>query len=347
MSLIQAALDGESLITPELLSRHSGANEPSIDDRELTTARDQLALALNIIRQRFDATSNPATIIGDLVAQLHVIRSRYDGPIWKALVPLAQRHPVADYVHQDPFTQWSFDKPRGYSGDAHLLDFIYEHADVRAAIEASTPLGQTIYGYTKESGSPVAVRERRDILARHVDRIAAAHGPGTEVLTIAAGHLREAAVSRAFSDGSVSRWVALDQDPVSVDGIRRTYAATAVEPLEGSVKGFLTDAYQLGRFDFAYSAGLYDYLPQAVAIKVTRKAMQVLKPGGTYLFANFTREIVDDGYMETFMNWELLLRSEAEMWDIINNSVDRNAVEASVEFGANRAIVYGIIRLKA
>jgi hypothetical protein len=65
------------------------------------------------------------------------------------------------------------------------------------------------------------------------------------------------------------------------------------------------------------------------------------------LFANFARDIFDDGYMETFMNWALLLRSEADMWDIVNASVDRNTVEASVEFGANRNIVYGIIRKRS
>ena len=32
------------------------------------------------------------------------------------------------------------------------------------------------------------------------------------------------------------------------------------------------------------------------------------------------------------------------MWNIINTSVDRNTVEASVHFGSNRNIVYGVIK---
>lgn len=39
----------------------------------------------------------------------------------------------------------------------------------------------------------------------------------------------------------------------------------------------------------------------------------MLKPGGMLLFANFSDE-VSVGYMETFMNWSLLLRPESEMW---------------------------------
>ena len=44
------------------------------------------------------------------------------------------------------------------------------------------------------------------------------------------------------------------------------------------------------------------------------------------------------------MRWPLLLRSESEMWDIINASVDRNSVDASVHFGANRTILYAAIK---
>ena len=65
------------------------------------------------------------------------------------------------------------------------------------------------------------------------------------------------------------------------------------------------------------------------------------------MFANFAKDITDDGYMQTFMNWALLLRSERDMWKIIDGSVDRNAVEANVFFGANRNIVYAVLTRRA
>ena len=71
--------------------------------------------------------------------------------------------------------------------------------------------------------------------------------------------------------------------------------------------------------------------------------LRKLKPGGTFLFANFSPEMIDDGFMETVMNWALLQRSENDIWNIINASVDRNTVEARVFFGENRNVLYGVI----
>ena len=123
----------------------------------------------------------------------------------------------------------------------------------------------------------------------------------------------------------------------------RDFASTCVDARDGSVKGVLGNAYELGQFDFVYAAGLYDYLPRSVAVRLTRKCLDLLKPNGVFLFANFHDDIVDDGYMETLMNWSLILRSEEEMWDIVRASVDMNTVDTRVEFGANGNIVYGII----
>ncbi|MBB3944290.1 SAM-dependent methyltransferase [Rhizobium skierniewicense] len=267
--------------------------------------------------------------------------------MWKEIIPLVQNHPVAAYFLQDPFTHWSFDKPRGYSGDAQLLDFIYGHPSVQDKIAAASPIGTALYDYTKDASSSVAVRERRDILTKYIDDVANTRGPDTEILTIAAGHLREANGSSALAQGKIKRWVALDQDPLSVGAIMRDFHGTCIEAIDGSVRGILSRRQELGTFDFVYAAGLYDYLVDKVSIKLTQRCLEMLKPGGSFLFANFSQDIGVDGYMESFMNWALLLRTEQDMWHIINSSIDPSLVEAEVFFGENRNIVYGVIRKKA
>lgn len=344
MNELQPELDGESLITPAAIEADMASIHPSHDGDRLATATAELGLVLHTARQWFETGHDPVQTMRWTVEALHKTRRKVDPGIWRALTPLAQEHPVAEYFHRDPFTRWSFRKPRGYSGDARLLDFIYQHENILDDVAEASPIGQALYAYSKFYPSCVAVRERRDLLTRHVDEIAEARGPGTEVLTIAAGHLREADNSIALKQGRIARWVALDQDPMSVGSVARDFAGTRVEAIDGSVRGLLTDAYKLGSFDFIYSAGLYDYLTHAVAVRLTKRCMRMLKPNGVLLFANFSPELTDDGYMETFMDWTLLLRSEADMWSIVNASVHRNAVDTSVFFGANRNIVYAVIR---
>ncbi len=147
-------------------------------------------------------------------------------------------------------------------------------------------------------------------------------------------------MSHALSAGAIRRWVALDQDPISVGTVARDFAGTSVEGVNGSVKSLIGGRHALGMFDFVYAAGLYDYLPDAVAVRLTRKCISMLKPGGTFLFANFSPETDVDGYMETFMNWALLLRSEREMGSIASESVTGNDMKVSVWSGSNRSIVY-------
>lgn len=338
------ALDGQSLVTPDSVSKELLTQNESNSQRDLAVAEAEVALILNLAHQQFLAGGAPATIIHAVAGRLHQMRRKYDYSVWTELLPLIQHHPVADYFLEDPFTRWSFEKPRGYSGDAQLLDFIYGHDSVADPLAAASPLGTALYDYTREASSSVAVRERRDILTRYVDDIAQEKGSETEILTIAAGHLREANRSQALASKGIKRWVALDQDPLSIGSIARDFAGTCVEAVDGSVKDLLARSHDLGQFDFVYAAGLYDYLTDKVAIKLTKRCLDMLKPGGTFLFANFAEDIAVDGYMESFMNWTLLLRSKADMWKIINASIAPSLAESEVFHGENHNIVYGVIR---
>ncbi|KPF43144.1 class I SAM-dependent methyltransferase [Rhizobium sp. G187] len=341
---LDTAFDGESLITPDSIANEVFSSSSPIDQRALEEARAEMALHLRVAEQQFQQETPVGLIMQRLLGGLHVLRNRIAPKIWEQLIPLAQNHDIARHFHADPFTRWSFEKPRGYSGDAGLLDFIYGHPSVQPALDAASPMGKEVHGFTSQSPACVAVRERRDLLAQYVDDVASSRGGEAEILTIAAGHLREAAMSQALKNGTIKRWVALDQDPLSVGAVASEYAGTAVEAVDGSVRTVLMRPQALGKFDFVYAAGLYDYLADEVAIKLSQRCLQMLKPHGTFLFANFADDIADDGYMETFMNWALLLRSEEDMWRIMRATTEGLDVDCSIRFGANRNIVYGIIR---
>lgn len=344
MSEVKVAFDGQSLITPDSIAATVFSTSVDVTDKEVGLARAEMALHLRIAEQQFDQKTPVGQIMLRLLTGLHEVRNRVAPKVWEQLIPLAQNHAIARHFHEDPFTRWSFEKPRGYSGDAGLLDFIYNHSSVQPMLEAASPMGKEVHAFTSQSPACVAVRERRDLLAQFVDDVASSRGGEAEILTIAAGHLREGSLSQALKDKTIKRWIALDQDPMSVGAVASEFAGTAVEAVNGSVRTVLTRGQSLGTFDFVYAAGLYDYLADEVAIKLSQRCLQMLKPNGTFLFANFSREVPDDGYMETFMNWALLLRSEEDMWRIMRAATEGLDVECSLRFGQNKNIVYGIIR---
>jgi SAM-dependent methyltransferase len=340
---VATILDGKSLITAEMIAASLPRRKLEPHSEAFETARVELALILHITHQQIEQQKDPAEIIRRLMAHLEAMRTKVHPDVWQALMPVVRDHPVLEYFLEDPLTRWSHDKPRGYSGDAQLLDYIYCDPHVAESVANASEVGKALYRHTKDVPSCVAARERRDLLTRYVDEIATRNGPQAEVLAIAAGHLREANRSAALQEGRLKRWVALDQDPQSVGLITRDFQGTAVEAIDGSVRTMLTRGHKLGKFDFIYASGLYDYLAHNVAVKLTKTCLQMLKPNGTFLFANYAEGNPDAGYRETFMNWVLLLRSEADMWNIINASVDRNTVEAQVFFGENRNVLYGVI----
>lgn len=340
---MQTVFDGQSLITAEMIAGNFRRGKPEHHGEEFETARAELALILHATREQIEQGDDPAEIIRRLMSHLNATRSKVHPDVWQALIPVMQNHPVLEYFLEDPLTRWSFSKPRGYSGDAQLLDYIYCDPHVAESVANASEIGKALYTHTKDVPSCVAARERRDLLTRYVDEIADKNGPQAEVLAIAAGHLREANRSSALAEGRLKRWVALDQDPQSIGLIARDFQGTAVEAIDGSVRTVLTRGHKLGKFDLIYASGLYDYLAHNVAVKLTKTCLQMLKPNGTFLFANYAEGNPDAGYRETFMDWVLLLRTEADMWNIINASVDRNTVEARVFFGENRNVLYGVI----
>ncbi len=250
-----------------------------------------------------------------LIEGLHARRSNSSDQEWNSFVSICLRHPLRGLLHQDPFTLRAFAKPRGYAGDAELLDFIYgreEHWDVPQGISA---IGRALFDYTTMIPATEGVRARRGFIADLLDRIADEISR-PHILSIAAGHLREAVLAGAFKRRKFGRFIALDSDTQSLEMVDSCYSRFGVEVAPVSIRQLLMQKAELGLFDLVYSTGLFDYVQQSMAQRLTEAMFHLLKPGGRLLVANFMPGIRDVGYMESFMAWPLIYRTRQEMLDI-------------------------------
>ena len=230
---------------------------------------------------------------------------------WPAYAQACLSHPISRLLHQDPFTYRAFDKPRGYAGDAVMMDYIYGLGEAGDAARHATPLGRAIFQYMDTRPSAKAVRYRRRLIAGLIDRVA--ERPDARVLAIAAGHLREVECSSAVQDGRLQDFVAFDQDEASLAVVARDYAHLGIRTMPGSVRQILSGKVALGQYDFVYAAGLFDYLSEPVAAALTRRMFDMTRPGGLMLIPNFLTGVRDVGYMESFMDWHLIYRNHADM----------------------------------
>lgn len=254
-----------------------------------------------------------AEAMKSLVSELQRIRDAVSMEAWKGYATITCRHhPIMELLHQDPFTRRAFTKPRGYAGDASMVDFMYAVEDGLPTLEGISELGKRINHYTSNGEAPSAVRFRRRLIIERLNELAA-RKVQPHVLSMACGYLREAKRCSAFVEGHIGRYVAVDQDTESLAVVERELGALGVEPVRASVKEVLKGSLTLGHFDFIYAAGLYDYLVLPVAQSLTERLFGMLNPGGHLLLANFTPDLINAGYMEAYMDWWLIYRTEAQL----------------------------------
>lgn len=253
-----------------------------------------------------------------LAQELYALRWALGSEDWSHFCEIVQSLPLFQLFQQDPMVRHCVAKPRGYAGDAKLLDMIY---DGRAAVdEPMSDLGARLFDCGFRATPCRAVRERATALAGLLDECA--DGGGAEVLAVACGHLREAERSTAIVNRRFERFVALDQDALSLAVVKERHAASGVSTERKTVRSLVRQPRRFGAFDLVYTAGLYDYLPQAFAKQLTESLFLALRPGGKLRVANFTPGNPSIGLMEAIMQWRLIYRTEIDMWALAEDLQD-------------------------
>lgn len=275
------------------------------------------------LQQALDGLEELATVeqgLSALIEGLAQTKAMASPEDWAAFGRALREHPVMAVVRECPATARAATKPRGYAGDAVLLDLLYGD-DAHPLLLEATARGRELTRALAARSSP-SLRRRLDRLASVLDEVAAERS-GASVLSVACGHLREAQRARSVREGAFGRFVALDQDPESLAVVQREQASRGVTCVEGTVKQLLTGRSSIeGRFDLVYAAGLYDYLPDPVAQRLTRVLVDMLEPGGRLVIASFQPGGQEFAYMDLCMEWPLIYRTRAELAAFLPTDAD-------------------------
>ncbi len=212
-------------------------------------------------------------------------------------------------------------KPRGYAGDAVMMEMIYDNA-----WQGNWVFNKLMHKHPVEHPAAQAVRNRR-VMVPQLLHEALARAPRTplKVLSVACGPARELAeVFRTADDCRRIAITLLDQDEEALDAARATVkrleaergAGIASRTVNDSVRTLLKEPdlpRRLGRYDFIYTMGMFDYLTPPVAKAVLARLYELLEPGGVAAVGNYHVANRSRYYMAYWLDWILYYRTEEEM----------------------------------
>jgi hypothetical protein len=127
------------------------------------------------------------------------------------------------FLCHDPYTRWGVLKPRGYSGDARVMDFAYRHPSVQTDLKQSGRTGQAIYRYTSGCEQSVSARKRIDFIVCQVNKFVEDRGPKASkiyVASYACGHGRELEFLSLETLRAIECFYAIDTDSDALDEIQ-------------------------------------------------------------------------------------------------------------------------------
>ncbi|WP_405594693.1 hypothetical protein [Streptomyces sp. NBC_01092] len=235
---------------------------------------------------------------------------------WQLLCREVREHPLASVLHTEPFTARGLKKPRGYAGDAVTMDMIYGMGGSPHPLRSEI---RALHSAVMQRPAMRGARWRRQTIREHIDNLARQR-PGVRIASLAAGHLREIEDSIAVRNGAVATYWALDQDEESLVTVSRAYGKYGVQSAPEHVRDVIArGGLKQAPLDMITSTGLYDYLPDRTAIRLTRALLGSLAPGGRLLVANVTPQFGDAGYFEAVMDWTLIHRDAHAMLALLGH----------------------------
>jgi len=292
--------------------------------------------------QKLTQSNGQLPLLKSLPSLLTHVRSEMTLPEWRAFIKNAiWTHPIIDLFHQEPCTKRSFDKPRGYAGDAVTLDYLYGITRLK---DGASETEKNLFQFMFESEAAKALRSRYKIIGNRLQDIVAHHPTKPRVLSVACGHAPELGLLPPELKQKLE-FVGMDGDLETLTTLHsRNPDMPFLQPLHLPLLGLIKQKNKIGEFDFIYSSGLYDYLEEPIAQKLTRHLFNLLKPGGRLLITNFGAVTKDIGYMEAFMDWFLIYRTEKEMLNIVPSSFEENIDNIKIFTDSRKQIVFSEIK---
>jgi hypothetical protein len=132
------------------------------------------------------------------------------------------------FLSNDPLTRWGLLKPKGFAGDATLMDFCYQHKSISEFVDASSELGKNINSAIVGSQQPKSAQMRVELIAKEINEIAENKNE-ISLASFASGHAREFELVNKKAKKKIEKFLAIDTDGDSLEKIRASAGDIPIE----------------------------------------------------------------------------------------------------------------------
>lgn len=201
--------------------------------------------------------------------------------------------------------------PRGYPGDWETIDYLLDGVN-------HTPADDFAHQLERYALWCAAAQQHRHKVAFQAALCgrALSTNPSARILSIACGGSRDLATLTDRAAGFTGALVLNDADPSALEVSRFRLAAFGdrCTCLPGNALELRGRVEPRGPFDLVMAGGLFDYLPEAIAIRLLRTAYrEYLAPRGTLYFTNIATGNPYRLWMGVIGRWALLERTEEDL----------------------------------
>lgn len=222
------------------------------------------------------------------------------------------------------YIEWSLRKPFGYAGDFKIIDDIYQNNPT------TNGFGRLFDNYFQMSAISVAVRNRKEDLKRFVVNFAKERkNEKLRIMDLACGpcsDIKENLTENKFLTENVN-FDCYDNDTQAID-----FSKDLLKDFS-NVKFFKENALRIAfrkdinalinqKYDLIFSAGLFDYFTESVAIRLIECLKKLLNPGGVLFIANVRDKYSNPSvhFMEWVGEWNLIYRDDDSFVKIFTDS---------------------------
>lgn len=274
---------------------------PDVGDRSPVLATDRLVQGFRAIAEAGGPEESDDARLETLLREAH----RSIPPIDNPGIARALSETLGPDIAYGTVQGYAYRKPRGYAGDFEIIDKMYREETAHA------PELATWDRYYHRQPAAKAVRNRKAFFHDRLHALRRHQAADCHVLDLASGPCRD--LFEFFSD---SRARDLFVDCVETDPEAISFALKLNGAFAQQLRFVPTNVFRfkpVRRYDLVWSAGLFDYLAGDAFVKLLRRCLSWVAPGGEVIVGNFSTQNPTRPYMELVTDWRLHHRSPGDL----------------------------------